>query len=90
MRTLMTLGIAQEVAGPGQIEQGMSLQLRVGQILRHTADVLWCTMRGHELYVTRERRRIFQRCLICGHETAGWRIERPSEAGCARGQHTTH
>jgi len=90
MRTLMTLRIAQEVAGTGQSEQGMSLHLRMTQILKHTADVLWCTMRGHELYVTRERRRIFQRCLICGYETAGWRIERPSEAGCARSQHMAH
>lgn len=28
----------------------------------------------HELYTERDRRRVYQRCLLCGHETKGWVI----------------
>lgn len=33
---------------------------------------------GHELYVIRGsgEPRVFQRCLLCGHETKGWKLKR--------------
>lgn len=30
----------------------------------------------HELYRAHDDARLFQRCLLCGHETSGWRIDR--------------
>ena len=31
---------------------------------------------GHELYRARTETRLYQQCLLCGYETAGWTIER--------------
>jgi len=33
---------------------------------------------GHELYIIRHggEARLFQRCLLCGHETKGWKLGR--------------
>ena len=31
---------------------------------------------GHELYRARSENRLFQQCLLCGHETHGWTIDR--------------
>lgn len=29
---------------------------------------------GHELYTIREPHRLYQRCLLCGYETKGWKL----------------
>ncbi len=31
---------------------------------------------GHELYRARTDTKLYQQCLLCGHETAGWTIDR--------------
>lgn len=31
---------------------------------------------GHELYRARTDTKLFQQCLLCGHETPGWTIDR--------------
>ncbi|HWI19577.1 MAG TPA: hypothetical protein VNT81_17610 [Vicinamibacterales bacterium] len=31
---------------------------------------------GHELYRARTDTRLYQQCLLCGHETQGWTIDR--------------
>lgn len=31
---------------------------------------------GHELYRARTDTRLYQQCLLCGYETAGWTIDR--------------
>ena len=31
---------------------------------------------GHELYRVHSDARIYQECLLCGHETPGWTIDR--------------
>lgn len=31
---------------------------------------------GHELYRAYSDDRVFQQCLLCGHETQGWKIDR--------------
>lgn len=36
--------------------------------------VLWHG--GHELYVAHKEDKICQQCLLCGHETKGWEIDR--------------
>ena len=31
---------------------------------------------GHELYRAHSETKLYQQCLLCGYETAGWTIER--------------
>ena len=31
---------------------------------------------GHELYRARTDTKLYQQCLLCGHETSGWTIDR--------------
>ena len=39
---------------------------------------LLCTVvnGGHELYRARTETKLYQQCLLCGHETNGWTIDR--------------
>ena len=50
------------------------LMSRVRKTARHTV----CSVAngGHELYRARTETRLYQQCLLCGYETAGWTIER--------------
>jgi len=45
--------------------------------LRRKARHLLCTVvnGGHDLYRARTDTRLFQQCLLCGYETAGWAID---------------
>jgi len=47
---------------------------RVGHKLRHST----CSLLhgGHELYRARTDTKLYQQCLLCGYETAGWTIDR--------------
>ena len=36
-----------------------------------------CAMRGHDLFLHREPRRLSLRCFHCGWESTGWTIDRP-------------
>jgi hypothetical protein len=43
--------------------------------LRQWLRRLWCVGNGgHEFYIAREGSRLFQRCLLCRHETCGWDV----------------
>jgi hypothetical protein len=46
--------------------------------LRRKTRHFLCTVfhGGHELYRARTDTRLFQQCLLCGYETAGWTIDR--------------
>ena len=46
--------------------------------LRRKARSLLCTVfnGGHELYRARTETKLYQQCLLCGHETPGWTIDR--------------
>ncbi len=46
--------------------------------LRRQARSVTCTVinGGHELYRARTDTKLYQQCLLCGHETHGWTIER--------------
>lgn len=43
----------------------------------------WCVARNgrHELYKKYDDSRICQQCLLCGHETSGWEIDRRDRRG---------
>ena len=45
---------------------------------RRKARSLFCVVYngGHELYRARTDTKLYQQCLLCGHETHGWTIER--------------
>lgn len=46
--------------------------------MRRKTRSLMCTVLngGHELYRARSENRLYQQCLLCGHETHGWTIDR--------------
>lgn len=50
------------------------LMSRVARKTRH----IFCTVvnGGHELYRARTETKLYQECLLCGYETAGWTIDR--------------
>lgn len=61
-----------------------AFRVRQGSFLgraKRQAKSLWCviTNGGHELYEARTDVRLFQRCLLCGHETKGWTIDRADQ-----------
>lgn len=45
---------------------------------RRTTRSVMCSVinGGHELYRARTATRLYQECLLCGHETPGWTIDR--------------
>lgn len=44
-----------------------------GRRLRRQLKRAFCVLNGgHELYPAHSSTRLFQRCLLCGHETRGW------------------
>ena len=56
---------------------GWSLFLRGLRRIERAFNSLTCVVMngGHELYVIRNNEtRLFQRCLLCGHETKGWKL----------------
>ena len=46
--------------------------------VRRKTRTLMCSVinGGHELYRARTDTRMYQQCLLCGHETPGWTIDR--------------
>ena len=46
--------------------------------LRRKVRSATCTVLngGHELYRARTDTKLYQQCLLCGHETTGWTIDR--------------
>ena len=49
----------------------VSLARRLRRQLRRAVCVL---NGGHEFYPAHSSTRLFQRCLLCGHETRGWQV----------------
>ena len=49
----------------------------MSRLRRKTRHAL-CTVfhGGHELYRARTDTKLYQQCLLCGYETAGWTIDR--------------
>ena len=49
----------------------------MGRLRRKTRHTL-CTVinGGHELYRARTDTKLYQQCLLCGYDTAGWTIDR--------------
>ena len=41
----------------------------------------WCAIRGHELLLRFEPRRISLSCAECGWESPGWSLDRPTPIG---------
>ena len=49
----------------------------MSRLRRKTREAV-CTVfnGGHELYRARTDTKLYQQCLLCGYETAGWTIDR--------------
>jgi len=46
--------------------------------LRRRVRSFWCVLYNgkHEFYRAHSDTRLYRQCLLCGHETAGWTIDR--------------
>lgn len=49
----------------------------VADVMRRLGQLL-CGVQGHDHLVQFEERRMFLRCISCGHESAGWDMPRTS------------
>jgi hypothetical protein len=49
-----------------------------------------CAVRGHDLLVHREPRRLSLRCVACGWESPGWTIDNPRHAAIGRRADAAH
>lgn len=59
------------------VDIGTGLKQWMSRMRRKTRSFM-CTVinGGHELYRARTDSKIYQQCLLCGHETNGWTIDR--------------
>lgn len=66
--------ITLNLAGARTATRAPLVSPRVRRWLRSAWCVAWNGK--HELYRARSDDRLYQQCLLCGHETAGWTIDR--------------
>jgi hypothetical protein len=59
------------------VDLGATLKQMMSRLRRKARSAV-CTLvnGGHELYRARTDTRLYQQCLLCGHETQGWTIDR--------------
>jgi len=59
------------------VDFGATLKQMMSRVRRKTRSVVCSVVNGgHELYRARTDTRLYQQCLLCGHETPGWTIDR--------------
>lgn len=61
----------------GSVDFSATMKQLMSRLRRKTRSFM-CTIinGGHELYRARSENRLYQQCLLCGHETHGWTIDR--------------
>jgi hypothetical protein len=59
------------------VDVGTAFKQALARLRRRGRHVL-CTVvhGGHELYRAHSETKLYQQCLLCGYETAGWTIDR--------------
>jgi hypothetical protein len=59
------------------VDVGTALKQAMARLRKRFRHVL-CTVTngGHELYRAHSETKLYQQCLLCGYETAGWTIDR--------------
>ena len=59
------------------VDVGTAFKQAMARLRKGTRHFL-CTVvhGGHELYRARTDTKLYQQCLLCGYETAGWTIDR--------------
>ncbi len=59
------------------VDVGTAFKQSVARLRRKVRFMLCAiTNGGHELYRAHSDTKLYQECLLCGYETAGWTIER--------------
>ena len=59
------------------VDFSATLKQLMSRLRRKTRSVMCSVIHGgHELYRARTDTRLYQQCLLCGHETQGWTIDR--------------
>ena len=69
------------------VDFGATLKQMMSRVRRKTRSVVCSVVNGgHELYRARTDTRLYQQCLLCGHETPGWTIDRRGQSAIASRQ----
>ena len=59
------------------VDFSATLKQLMSRVRRKTRTFMCSVINGgHELYRARTDTRLYQQCLLCGHETPGWTIDR--------------
>jgi hypothetical protein len=59
------------------VDFSATLKQMMSRLRRKTRSFMCSVVNGgHELYRARTDTRLYQQCLLCGHETQGWTIDR--------------
>lgn len=60
--------------GPSRV---VRIKAAIGRLRRRVRSAMCVVSNGkHELYRARTDTKLYQQCLLCGHETHGWTIDR--------------
>ncbi len=71
------MGSTQMALATESVDFVASFRQMMSRLRRKTRSAV-CTVinGGHELYRARTDTKLYQECLLCGHETQGWEIAR--------------
>jgi hypothetical protein len=71
------LGTSSMALVTDSVDFAATLKQMMSRVRRKTRTVVCSVINGgHELYRARTDTRMYQQCLLCGHETPGWTIDR--------------
>ena len=71
------LGTSSMALVTDSVDFAATLKQMMSRVRRKTRTVMCSVFNGgHELYRARTDTRLYQQCLLCGHETPGWTIDR--------------
>ena len=71
------MGTSPMVLVTESVDLAATLKQLMSRVRRKTRTFVCSVFNGgHELYRARTETRLYQQCLLCGHETPGWTIDR--------------
>jgi hypothetical protein len=74
---------ALDMGAPGA-DDGLGAQIRV------RINQIYCGLHGHDRLIQFEKRRMFLRCVSCGHESPGWALNEAPPRIVFRGEGRRH
>lgn len=74
---------ALDMVAPGA-DDGLGAQIRV------RINQLYCGLHGHDRLIQFDKKRMFLRCVSCGHESPGWALNEAPPRIVFRGEGRRH